>query len=185
LSDGYGKGSVRSVPGVDIISFLRNFENMFESLGGHPMAAGFSIKSELIEPLYDRVLALANKVISDDLLVPSLDVDLKIPINIISLDLLRKIDVLKPFGLGNEEPVFLSEKVGIMDVTRVGRESQHLIFKFYESGNYYKGIFFNSSDKEAASLKFGEKADIVYTLKRNEYNGNVFVDLFIKDIKRN
>ncbi|HAI63232.1 MAG: Exonuclease RecJ [candidate division WWE3 bacterium GW2011_GWF2_41_45] len=185
LSDGYGKGSVRSVPGVDIISFLRNFGDMFESLGGHPMAAGFTIKKELIPELKEKAEKLADKSIPDELLVPSINVDIKIPIDMVSLELLNRLDTLKPFGLGNEEPVFMSEKVGITDVGRVGRDSQHLLFKFYESGKYHKGIFFNASDKEAAELKFGDKVDIVYTLKKNEYNGNTFVDLFIKDIKRN
>ena len=185
LSDGYGKGSARSVPGVDIISFLRNFDDMFESLGGHPMAAGFTIKKELIPELKEKAEKLADSFISDELLVPSLNVDIKIPIDMVTLELLNRLDTLKPFGLGNEEPVFMSEKVGITDVSRVGRDSQHLLFKFYESGKYHKGIFFNASDKEAADLKFGDKADIVYTLKKNEYNGNTFVDLFIKDIRKN
>ena len=51
ISDGFGKGSVRSIPGINIIEFLRNFQEMFESIGGHPMAAGFTIKKELIPEL--------------------------------------------------------------------------------------------------------------------------------------
>lgn len=184
LFDDHGKGSVRSVPGVDIISFLRNFEDMFDSLGGHPMAAGFTIKKELLPELEKKALELAASNISDEALVPYLDVDVKIPVDLVSLELLNRLDTLKPFGLGNEEPVFMSEKVGITDVSRVGRDSQHLLFKFYDSGKYHKGIYFNSADKEAANLKFGEKADVVYTLKKNEYNGNTFVDLFIKDIRK-
>jgi len=184
LFDDHGKGSVRSVPGVDIISFLRNFEDMFDSLGGHPMAAGFTIKKELLPELEKKALELASSYIPDEALVPYLDVDIKIPIDLVSLELLNRLDALKPFGLGNEEPVFMSEKVGITDVSRVGRDSQHLLFKFYDSGKYHKGIFFNAADKEASGLRFGDKADIVYTLKKNEYNGNTFVDLFIKDIRK-
>jgi len=149
------------------------------------MAAGFTIKKELIPGLKEKAEKLADKSIPDELLIPSMNVDIKIPIDMVTLELLNRLDTLKPFGLGNEEPVFMSEKVGITDVSRVGRDSQHLLFKFYESGKYHKGIFFNASDKEAAELKFGDKADIVYTLKKNEYNGNTFVDLFIKDIRKN
>lgn len=185
LSDGFGKGSVRSVQGVDIISFLRNFEDMFESLGGHPMAAGFTINKDHIPELKEKIEELAQSQIPEELLVPSINVDIKMPLEQVSLDLLGRLDTLKPFGLGNEEPVFASENVGIMDLSKVGRDSQHLIFKFYESGKYYKGIFFNAADKEASELKFGNKVDIVYTIKKNEYNGNTYVDLFLKDIKRN
>lgn len=182
VSDGFGKGSVRSIPGINIIEFLRNFQDMFESIGGHPMAAGFTIKKELIPELHSRLLALAETSLPNALFEPVMDIDLKIPLNLAGMDLLKELDLLKPFGLGNEEPVFASFGVGIMDVSLVGRDSQHALFKIYHDGKHHKGIYFNAPEG-VKSIKFGDKADIVYTLKKNEYNGNVTVDLFLKDIR--
>ncbi len=183
LNDGYGKGSVRSVRGVNIISLLRNFENLFDSLGGHPMAAGFTIKKENIPVLEEKLLALAQTEISDDLLCESLNVDIKIPINLIDMELLNSIDKLKPFGLGNEEPVFMSDNVGLMDITLMGKEKQHVSLKLYKQNKYYKAILFSGAEL-VKDLAMGDKLDVVYTIKRNNYNGNESIDLMLKDFKR-
>lgn len=182
LSDGYGKGSVRSVPGIDIISILRKFDDIFEELGGHPMAAGFSIKEEKIPELEKRLLDYAKKHIDEELLKKVILIDLKIPIDKVSLDLFEKLERLKPFGIGNEEPVFLSENLGVASVNKVGAEKKHLSMKLFGNGNFYKAIWFYGSENEI-KIDVGNKIDVVYNLKRNEYNGNTYVDLVVKDIK--
>lgn len=183
LNDGYGKGSVRSVHGVDIISILRRFENLFESLGGHPMAAGFTIKHENISVLQQELLKAAESEISDDLLCETLNIDLKIPLTEVSMALVDDLDKLKPFGLGNEEPVFVSENVGLMDVSFMGKDKQHVALKLYDQGKYYKAILFNGAEL-VGDLVFGDKLDIVYTIKRNSFNGHESVDLILKDFRR-
>lgn len=185
LNDEHGKGSVRSVRGVNIIEYLRKFEDMFESLGGHPMAAGFTIKRDRIEELKAKVLAGAGDYITDDMLIPVLDIDMKIPLEVVSLDLLNEIDKLKPFGLGNEEPLFASLGVGVADISFVGKEGQHAIVKLYTDAGNVKAVYFNSAEDEVVkSLKFGDKIDVAYTLKKNEFNGKTSVDLFVKDLRK-
>lgn len=182
LSEEYGKGSVRSVSGVNIIEMLRNFEDLFESLGGHPMAAGFSIKIENIPVLEEKMLELAASIISDELLIRVLDIDLKMPIGCASLSLLKEVEELKPFGLGNSEPVFMSENLGVTKIDKMGKESQHLRLTLYDGKKFYKAVWFNGTEL-ASDLSFGAKIDIAYTLKRNEYNGSVYVDLVVRDIR--
>jgi len=182
LSEEYGKGSVRSVSGVNIIEMLRNFEDLFESLGGHPMAAGFTIKIENIPVLEERMLELATSVISDELLTPVLDIDLKMPIGCADLSLLKEIEKLKPFGLGNSEPVFMSESLSVTKIDKMGKESQHVRLALYDGKKFYKAVWFNGAEL-ASDLSLGAKIDIVYTLKRNEYNGSVYVDLVVRDVR--
>lgn len=183
LNDGLGKGSVRSIRGINIINLLRRNEDLFESLGGHPMAAGFTIKKENILVLEEKLLELAEHEIPDDLLQETLDIDVKIPLHIVNLDLLAQLDLLKPYGLGNEEPVFLSENVGLTDLNHVGRDKQHVQMKLYKDGQFLKGMYFNGSEL-VKDLGFGDKIDVVYTISKNEYNGSTSVDLFIKDFRK-
>ena len=89
---GLGKGSVRSVPGVNIIEVLRKFENLFEKLGGHPMAAGFSIKLEHIDKLKESLTSYMNENFTQENFVPFLDIDMEIPLDIVNLDLYTKIN---------------------------------------------------------------------------------------------
>jgi single-stranded-DNA-specific exonuclease len=183
LMDEYGKGSVRSVPGVNIIEILRKYEDMFIDLGGHPMAAGFTIDKEKIEKFKEKLSKYAEKNISDKDLVPSINVDLSIPANAISEDLVNSIDKLKPFGLGNEQPVFVTEDLGVVSCDIMGKDMTHTRLSLYDGSKYYKAVYFCGA-KNCKDLDTGSKIDLVYTLKKNEYNGNKYIDLIVKDFRK-
>ncbi len=186
-ADEVAKGSVRSVPGINIIEMLRVFEELFENVGGHPMAAGFSIKKENIPVLQDKLLAHAAGAISEELLVPTLEVDLKIPLEIIKPTLLDDMSLLKPFGLGNREPVFASFDVGVTSVSFVGREGKHLSLRLFDGKNFCKAIWFGAKDilaDKGFNIVVGDKIDLAYNLKENNYNGQTYVDLVVKDINK-
>ncbi len=177
------KGSVRSISGINIIELLRNFSDLFESLGGHPMAAGFSIKHENIPILEEKIKAYAEFEISDDDLVKVLEIDLEIPIDCIDLTLLEKLEKLSPHGVGNPKPLFSSKKVGIGSVSVFGRESNHLSVKLQSQNKWYKAVFFNHGYL-LNEFKPGDYVDIAYTLKKNTYNEKTYVDLMLEDIKK-
>ncbi|OGC49565.1 single-stranded-DNA-specific exonuclease RecJ [candidate division WWE3 bacterium RIFCSPLOWO2_01_FULL_37_15] len=184
LGEEYGKGSVRSIPGVDIISALRKHSHMFESLGGHPMAAGFTILRSKLEEVHSLLLAEMEEMITGDLLTPSIDIDLKISLNMVNPEFVREVSSLKPFGMGNPEPLFLSENVGISNMNIVGRDRQHLSFRLFDGSNYLKGIFFGGAGY-ADSLNIGDRINVVYSLKESEFNGSKYIELIIKDLRKN
>jgi single-stranded-DNA-specific exonuclease len=184
LNDGFGKGSVRSVAGINIIEILRKFENLFESLGGHPMAAGFTIKRENIEELEKGLLKVFAKEVSEDLLTPVLDIDAEIPVSLVGPKLLETLDKLKPFGLGNKEPVFTSSGLRVESISYVGKGKEHVSLKLSEggAGGTHKAIFFNGKDL-VSELGVGDTVDVAYSVSRNEFNGRVYTDLVVKDLK--
>ncbi len=182
LAEEHGKGSVRSIPGIDIISLLRQFDDLFINLGGHPMAAGFTISKENIPVLQEKLKIYTDNNLSSDLFEPVLEIDLRIPLSDIDLNLVEQLNKLKPFGIGNREPVFTSEGVGVAGVNLVGRENCHLSLRLYFQNNYYKAIWFNCPEN-FRTLKAGDNIDIAYKIKESEYNGNKKIDLLIEDIK--
>ncbi len=176
------KGSVRSIPSINIIEVLRKFDYLFDNLGGHPMAAGFSILSENIPVLEEKLMEYAEQNITDDMLVKVINIDLAIPLEIIDLNFLESLKGLKPFGIGNDEPVFASKNVGVASVNTFGRENNHLAVRLLGANNTFKGILFNHGDL-LQQFEVGSKVDIVYTVKENIYNGNAYIDIVIKDFK--
>jgi len=176
------KGSVRSVVGVDIISFLREFEEVFDSVGGHPMAAGFTVAIEKLEELEKIVNETAEKLIDSANLVPSIEVDMEVPIDVLNLSMLEAVEKLQPFGVGNKEPLFVSRNVQLVSVDKVGREAKHLSMKLLGESGTYRGIFFNGSESFPL-LDDGTTVDLVYSVRRNSYRGNDSVDLVIKDLR--
>ena len=183
LSDSIGKGSVRSISGINIIELLRKHEDLFIDLGGHPMAAGFSIEPKKISTLEKKMLEEMEKIKDKEVFTPHINVDMEIPPSNINLDLISDIEKLKPFGMGNSQPIFMSKGLKITAVDTVGRDGSHLKFSFYDGNKYYKGIYFGGA-KKVSDIKFGDTIDLVYTLNKNEYNGNTYIDLFVKDIKK-
>ena len=177
------KGSVRSVNGIDIISILRLYEKEFLKLGGHPMAAGFSIETSNIENMKTLLEEYFEKNISEELLQPVLEIDLEVPVNLVNLDFVENLNRLKPFGVSNSEPRFLTRNLGVTAITKMGAKNQHYSFRLYDGTAFYKAVFFNSTDHAIASvLKVGDKVDVVYKVKENDFNGRKSVDLFVDDL---
>lgn len=183
IMDDYAKGSVRSITGVNIVEMLREFSDMFIDLGGHPMAAGFTIEKKKIPQFQKKFLKYAESKIDDKFLTPTINIDMKIPANIINERLLNEIEKMKPFGIGNEQPLFVSEDLGIVNADVIGKDKQHLKLSLFDGSKYYKAIYFGGSEHEK-ELKPGTKIDLVYTLKKNEYNGNKYVDLVVRDFRK-
>ena len=183
LSDGNGKGSVRSIPGINIIEVLRKFEDLFVDLGGHPMAGGFTIEKDKIPEMQRKVTEYIDKNFENDIFVPVLSVDLKIPADIVDVKLLDDVEKLGPFGMGNDQPLFLSESLGVVDCGVIGKDKTHLKIKFYDGKGYKKAVFFGGAKFEKEFV-VGEKVDIVYSLGKNEYNGNKYVDMIVKDFRK-
>ncbi|HPD73802.1 MAG TPA: single-stranded-DNA-specific exonuclease RecJ [Patescibacteria group bacterium] len=183
LEDGYGKGSVRSIPGVNIIEILRKFNDLFVDLGGHPMAGGFTIEKKNIPEMQKKVSQYIEKEFDDDIFVPVLNIDLKIPSDILNVKILDEIDKLKPFGMGNEQPLFLTENFVIVNSDIIGKDKTHLKLKLYDGNKYHKAVYFGGARYEK-DLAVGDKVDLVYMLNKNEYNGNTYLDLVIKDFRK-
>ncbi|OGC47229.1 single-stranded-DNA-specific exonuclease RecJ [candidate division WWE3 bacterium RIFCSPHIGHO2_01_FULL_42_13] len=180
LDKDYGKGSARSVTGVDIIAFLRENEDLFEDLGGHPMAAGFTIKREKLEEMEKRLLKLSEKYILDEHLIPVLDVDLEVKLGDVDLSFVEEIEKLKPFGIGNRASLFVSRVVGVVGVDLVGKDRSHLTLRILSAGKQYRAIYFNGAEHKD-NISVGDKIDIAFSAERNEYNGNTYVNLVLKD----
>ena len=183
LNDGYGKGSVRSIPGINIIEVLRKFEDLFVDLGGHPMAGGFTIEEKKIPEMKKKVSEYIEKKFDNDVFNPVLDIDLKIPSDIISVNLLEEIEKMEPFGMGNEQPVFLSEGLGVVSCDVIGKDGSHLKLNLYDGKKYQKAVFFGGSRFEK-DFEIGGKVDLVYSLSKNEYNGKTYVDMVVKDYRK-
>ncbi len=183
LEDKFGKGSVRSIEGVNIIEILREFEELFVNLGGHPMAAGFTIPRGNIATLEKSLQDVFSKRFEDSTFLPFLEIDLEISLESVNWDLLNFISNLKPFGEGNRPPLLLTRGLKVVNIRFVGRDKNHVSLKLYDGTRYQKAIYFNSRE-QFKEVELGDSLDVVYSLKDNEYRGNHSLELFVKDIKK-
>jgi single-stranded-DNA-specific exonuclease len=171
------KASARSVSGINIINLIRTHESHLVSVGGHPMAAGFSIKTENIDDFRQSLRALAQKEISEDQLTQSLTIDLELNDQDITMELYQALQTLRPFGIGNPKPVFAFKNLTVNEARTVGRDHQHLKLKV----EGIDAIGFNLGHHLPDIIKTG-KASLAASLDLNTFNGKTTLQLAIKDI---
>jgi single-stranded-DNA-specific exonuclease len=180
--DEFSKASVRSIPGVNIIELLRKAgDEFFKGLGGHPMAAGFSVPTEKLEALSLRLQQLAEELIDETLLVKQTRIDMEISFEDISLELVLEIQKMGPFGFGNLEPVFKSQKVFVNDAKTVGKDNSHLKIKTYQGNIFLEGIAFRMGEL-MGQFTPKDPIEIVYSLEINEWQGRRSLQLKVKNI---
>jgi single-stranded-DNA-specific exonuclease len=177
----FSKGSVRSVSGFNIIEFLRSLSDYFVNVGGHPMAAGFTIETEKIEALQERIEDLTESLIDDVTLIRRLRIDCEVPLRIITDRFYKTLSALEPFGMGNPQPVFVSKNVTIADKRIMGKMGNHVKFVLTGEAAELDGIAFGMAE-ETSDIDVGDSVDVAYTVDENNWRGNKKLQLKIKDI---
>lgn len=174
--NGIAHGSARSVPSLNIFSVLENCAQYTERFGGHSMAAGLTIKQENIAPFRAAANEFASVMVSEDELMPTLEIDYEAEPSEITLDLAKKLSFFEPFGAENPCPVFAMRDLTV-DTAVLTRDGKHLRLKCECMGIYFYCIAFNMGGLD---IRQGDNIDIAFNLKINDYNGDY--NFIIKDI---
>lgn len=163
INEGY-KGSARSIPSFHVTNFLNSLKKYLIDAGGHKQAAGFTLEKNQLADFTKNAQKLANKLIKDKDLERKIEADLKIPISKINLSLVKSLEALEPFGIGNPKPTFYSEGI-LTGAQLLGKTNAHL--KIFVDGLEF--LAFNQANK-FKDLSRGQKINVVYSLYINEWN---------------
>lgn len=177
------KASARSVKGFNMIEFLRTASDLLVDVGGHPMAAGFTVETSKLELLEKKLFENAARLIKKEHLERTLRIDTILPLEFVNVNLYSEIEKLSPFGMANPEPIFLAEKLIIETIRFVGNGSKHLKLRVKEDrkGLVFDAIAFGMGDSH--KLNVGDKINMVYSIDENFWNGNKNLQLKVKDIR--
>ncbi len=176
-------GSARSVKDFDVYDAIDACSKYIEHFGGHKYAAGLSIKPENFEAFCKHFQEVVSGSITDEMLIPEVEVDMAIDLNQINSKFMRILKQFSPFGPGNMAPVFQTN--GVIDTGRarvVGKN--HLKFEVVHPetrGFPFPAIAFQQG-KHFERVASGEPFNICYHVEENHWNGNVTLQLNIKDI---
>lgn len=180
IKDGVGKGSCRSIPGFNIYEALKAHSDILLQFGGHKMAAGFSIKEENIKLFEERMIKYTNEKITDEDCIPILEIEENISLNEITLDFIRSLDILEPFGCDNPKPLFLSKEILVNKTRRIGNENKHFKFSTFNNKEEIEGVFWNYENNSFCNQ--GQLIDVVYEPEIHNWYGE-HVQLNCKDIE--
>ncbi len=186
VGDGYSKASARSVAGFNIVEAIRSCSDILVDVGGHPMAAGFTVETKNLKKLQSRLEKLAEEALDEEKLTRKLRIDAEIPLDAVSEALWESIQAFAPFGFGNPEPVFATRNVTIKVIRLVGKDGKHLKLRLtsHVSRLTFDAIAFNFGALYG-QLQPGAEAAIAYSIDLDRWNGNKRLQLKIKDIHLN
>lgn len=177
------KASARSIEGVNIIELIRELQPMLLSAGGHPMAAGLSLKKENLGEFREAFIKLCAQKITPEMFTRKLMIDAEIELNDIADELYYRLEELKPFGIGNARPVFATRDARVVEARPVGKGQAHLKMTLQApSGDKVPVIGFGFGSK-AAQLSQAGVVTMAYTIDENIWNGRRELQLRVKDIK--
>ena len=186
------KGSGRSIESYNMFEELSVYrETLFERLGGHPMAAGFTILPDNLERL--RIALNESCKLTDEDIVEKIYIDASIPLNQITEDLYYDLKRLEPYGTGNTQPIFGLLHMNVVRVKMVGNENQYARCTIKtQNGSKINGMVFSGKqfiesikewfgrqecDRILDGLPNNVEIDILYHPERNEYNGRVSMQI--------
>ena len=181
--DGIAKGSGRSINGFHLYNVLELCQDILINFGGHKLAAGITIESNKISEFKSRINEISQDFIKEDDLSPELKIDARISLSNINFGLVKDINILEPFGIGNPQPVFCSYNNTISDWRLVGEKREHLKLKIREENSKLEGIGFKLGRIGNQIFSKNKVVDLAFNIELNKWNGTENVQLNIKDIK--
>jgi single-stranded-DNA-specific exonuclease len=192
------KGSARSIEIYNMIEELNKCRELFLKLGGHPMAAGFSLRMENVEPL--RAYLNQNTSLTEEMLIPKVSIDIHLPFGYLSEALIHELKQLEPFGKGNEKPLFAEKELKIKSAFVIGKNASGIRLSLENKyGRTMEAVYFGDVDKfftyigntygeeETQKLKSGRRPNfllaVTYFPKVNEYNGFRNLQIIIQNYR--
>lgn len=184
VENGTATGSGRSIPGFNLLEALNACSDILVKYGGHSAAAGMTLESEKIPTFRSRLNDFAGAIFGEDEIPRAIEVDALVSSATLSLDLIREIDLLEPFGSGNPRPVFATGGLCLRDDPFVMKE-KHLKLNLYDDlGRRFEAVWWNGVEKSRGqTLKPGLSIEIAYTPELNSWQGNTRLQLVIADLK--
>jgi single-stranded-DNA-specific exonuclease len=180
VKDEFGKGSARSIPGVDLFEALQACQHCLQDFGGHSMAAGLTIRTQKLPEFQQTFEKTVARMIRPDSSIPQLTIDAEIKFADISEILINEIEALSPFGIANPEPVFMTRNVKVVSSKMVGRNHRKMMLAQGSDGAQkpVHAIRFNAAGRMQTETAFNR---IAFRLRWNRWNTNKTAQLIIED----
>ena len=176
------KGSGRSIEPYHMFRELTKVRELLPKFGGHPMAAGLSIKEEDV-PEFRRRLN-ENAVLTEEDFIPRVWIDVPMPLEYVTEGLVEELKGLEPFGQGNEKPLFAQKGLMIRSLRVLGKNRNVVKLGLVtDTGLSMDGLLFGDGDAIQRELAGKDRIDIVYYPDINEYNGNRTLQAVIRNYK--
>ncbi len=184
IEDGIGHGSARSIQNFNLHDALESCKELFEKFGGHAAACGFTIKQENIGLLREKLNEHAAAILSDDDLIPEIQIDAVVQPQNMNLQTVAELKKLEPFGAGNPKPKFVTKDLFLLEQPFVMKE-KHLKLKIgSDAGQKFEAVWWDGVEKsKRQTLKPQTRIELAYSPEANVWKGNTRLQLVVEDLR--
>jgi single-stranded-DNA-specific exonuclease len=178
-------GSGRSVPGIPLFHIVRECADLLDRFGGHEGAAGLTLPHANLPAFTKRICGLASEFAGAAEPVPELSLDGDVSLRALTVDLLREVEMLEPFGKGNPQPLFAASGLVLVGNPRiVGTNRNHLAFMVRQGRTTLRAIGMGKADWfEELTGRKGEPFSLAFEPSINTYQGRTSVELRAEDLQ--
>src|SRR5437870_1277359 len=176
--NGIGKGSGRSIEGLNLVEALNRCSGSLHKYGGHEMAAGLTILEKDVAVFSEAFRCAARELLSDEDLRPYLRLDHELTFSDLNGDFLYWHEVLRPFGNGNPAPLFFAREVESVAPPQEVKE-KHLILRLRQGNYHRRAVFFDSVNASLPRPPW----DIAFRIRADEYEGETRLDMQIRAVR--
>jgi single-stranded-DNA-specific exonuclease len=177
--NGLGKGSGRSIEGLNLVEALSCCAERLDKFGGHEMAAGLSLREENLDLFAEGFRKAARELLSDEALQPCVRLDHEVAFTEIDMDFLQWHEMLQPFGNGNPQPLLLAREVEPVAPPRVVNE-KHLILRLRQGNRHRRAVYFDGVTNPLPRAPW----DIAFRIRADDYEGETLVAMQIEAVRQ-
>ena len=164
------KGSGRSIEGYSMFEEMMKVKEVFTKFGGHPMAAGCSLEKEDLEAFRKKINE--NCTLDEKDFAKKVQIDIDMPVDYITMDLIHQLSVLEPFGKENKKPLFAHRKLKIERVNVFGKNKNVIKLALKSSqGTRIDGMIFEDETEFREKMGTNKYITCTYYPVINEYQG--------------
>lgn len=178
--DDIGKGSGRSIKGMNLVEALIDSEELLVRFGGHELAAGLSIRRSNIDAFRRKINAYAAEHLSDDALCVSLDADRVIEMSDLTMRLAQELASMEPFGISNPVPNLILENANIVRTVSLGN-GKHTKLILEKDGREISAVWFGMGGLQMP-FEVGDRVDVLFQLNINEFQNVVSLQMLVQDV---
>ena len=179
--DDLGKGSGRSIKGLNLVEALADSEEHLARFGGHELAAGLTIRRGNIDAFRKQINQYAHKHLSEDMLCISIDADCEVKMSELTLALAQEIDKLEPFGTSNPVPNFVLRDASLVRIIPMGN-GKHTKLILEKDGISMVAVWFGT-EYTAIPFEIGDRVDAMFQLNINEFQNVTSLQMIVQDIQ--
>ena len=176
-----GKGSGRSIKGLNLVDALCHCAPLLVKFGGHELAAGLSVTRGNLVAFRKMINEYADANLDENAMIPTIEADCEVSLNDVNIGLAENLQILEPYGVGNPIPNFVMYGVNVNEISSIS-EGKHTRLSIGEGKHTLSAMYFSNSP---SSLGFynGDKVDLLFNIDINEWMGRRSVQLIVKDVK--